>query len=494
VSQASVAPVPQAAPPVAVLLRLLALPVLGFVGFGVALALGLPANRIGLLGVAIAMGTLVLSVVAVDRSRPRQRRNLLLSIFSFSYFVFFVLPIFVFYLGPSGYTPEASPNPIPLTPEVVTRGALAALVGYAMLLAGYALPAGAMMANVVPRMRREWSAETALAVALLMLPMGWAVVLVGEFGLIPERAGSGVLGVIAQAASFGIGLIALCYLRYRSRAALVVLVLVSPPTMAFNFFTSSKILFLVPLVMIAVAHVIVTRRLRAWWIAGFLVIMSLFYPVAEIYREYLFGNRLTAVQVIASPERAFGLLARFTSISEPLEYLQTGLDMTARRLDGVGILSVIVRDAGTRVPFQGGWSIGYVPLAYIPRLLWPGKPKFTIGQWVTDNFGYGPHIRSSTGATWMGELYYNFGWPGIVVGMAFLGVWFRFLQESFLGIDATIPAMLAGIVTILALATGVGGDLLGATNRITFPVAPIVLAHLVVRAITPPPARPPPPM
>jgi hypothetical protein len=157
-------------------------------------------------------------------------------------------------------------------------------------------------------------------------------------------------------------------------------------------------------------------------------------------------------------------------------------------------LSVIVRDAGTRVPFQGGWSLAYIPAAYVPRLLWPGKPKFTTGGWVTANFGYGPHIESSTGATWMGELYFNFGWTGILVGMTLLGVWFRFLQESFLRIDATIPAMLAGVVAVLTLATGVEGTMLGATNTVIFNVAPIMLMHLVVRTITPPPARLPPPL
>jgi len=483
-----------AASSVGLLLRLFSLPLLGFLVFGAGLAVGLPSNRIPMLGVTIVTGVLILAVVAIDRARAPERRNLLLTLFSFSYFVHFVLPVFVTYLGDLGYNPESSVNPIPLTPEGVTRGLLAALTAYAMLVAGYFLPFGPLLAKVVPRMRREWSAETALAVALVMIPAGWVVVLGAQFGLIPERAGSGILGSVAHSASIGIGLIVLCYQRYRSRAALVLLALVIPPTMLFNFFTASKILFLMPLLLIALVQVIVTRRLRWWWVAGFLVLMSLFYPVAEVYRQYLFKNELRAVEVIASPQRAFGLMAKFTTTSDPTDYVTAGVQSTARRLDCVGILSVIVRDAGHRVPFQGGWTIAYIPLTYIPRLLWPGKPKFTTGQWVTDNFGSGPQIRSSTGATWMGELYYNFGWTGLVVGMAILGVWLRLLQESFLGIHATIPAMLAGIITIIALMGGVEGDLLMPTNGVIFGIAPIVIAHLIVRATTGRPARPPPPL
>ena len=90
-----------------------------------------------------------------------------------------------------------------------------------------------------------------------------------------------------------------------------------------------------------------------------------------------------------------------------------------------------------------------------------------------------------------GEFYYNFGWVGLVLGMMTLGVWFRFLQESFLGMHATTPAMFAGVVTIVGTCTGIDGDLIGATNSVVFNVAPIVFAHFLVCAFTPAPARRP---
>ena len=105
-------------------------------------------------------------VIAVDRARPRERRNLLLTIFSFSYCVFFVVPVFVFYIGEIGYIQDVgpTPSPIPLMPEDIARGTLGALLGYVMLLTGTSCRSGrsprrscrACGASGRPRSRSAW--------------------------------------------------------------------------------------------------------------------------------------------------------------------------------------------------------------------------------------------------------------------------------------------------------------------------------------------------
>jgi hypothetical protein len=481
---------PAAISPLGDLLRLLALPVFGFVIFGAGIAAGIPSNRIPMLGVACATGMLVLSPIVLDSVRPPARRHLLLSIFSLSYLLHFVVPVFVSYLGTSGYAPPSLVHLRGIGPEDITWGEFAAFVAYAALLLGYVLPIGRAAARALPRMQREWSHEATLAVALILIPVGWAVYLASQFGLIPERAGSGVLGTIASATTWGIGLLAICQLRYRSKGALALLAVFIPPTMAFNFFTGSKQLFLTPLAMVVTAHVIVTRRLRLWWIVGFVVAMTLLYPVSEIYRGYAYGRRLSAVQVISNPDYILGLMQRFVSTAKFGDYMLEGLVATGSRLDALGITSIIVRDAGTRVPYQYGWSLGYIFISYVPRILWPGKPWTTIGGWVTDHFGSGPMIQSATGPSWIGEFYFNFGWAGVVIGMALLGAWFRWLQEAFLGVDATIPALLAGLLALFALPTGIQGGVIGAINVVPFYIVPVALVHLCVRALS----RPPPPL
>jgi hypothetical protein len=481
---------PAAASPLGDLLRLLALPLVGFLVFGATLAVGIPSNRIGLLGTAIATGMLVLSPIVLDGVRPPRQRHLLLSIFSLSYLFHFVLPVFTAYLGTSGYGPDSFVQLRGVTPEDIAWGEFMAFVAYAMLLAGYALPVGRAVARALPRMEREWSHEATLAVALFMVPLGWAVFFAGQFRLIPRQAGSGVIGTLSYATHFGLALLAICHLRHRSKAALALIGAVIPPTMAFTFFTGSKQLFLMPLAMVATAHIIVKRRLRLWWLLGFLAAITLLYPVSQVYRDYVFGNHLSAVQVMSNPRYVFGLMQRFVGTTKLDDYLGEGLRATGNRLDALAITSVIARDAGERVPFQGGWSIGYVFLSYVPRVIWPGKPATTIGEWVTIHYGSGPFVDSATGPSWVGELYFNFGWAGVVLGMALLGAWFRWLHEAFLGPRAAIPSLFAGVVALFAIAPAIQGGVIGPINGVVYNVAPIVLVHLCVRAFS----RPPPPL
>src|SRR5688572_9112282 len=194
-----------AAPSLGAIAQIVAIPMVGITIF-VATMANVPADRTMLVGCTVATGTLIGLVIAFDRVRPRERRNLLLTIFSFAYTVFFVVPVFVFYIGEIGYIQDVgpTPSPIPILPQDIALGTLAALLGYATLLLGYVIPVGKLASRIVPRMRREWSVEATLGIAMIMIPMGWSVVFASQFRLIPRELGNGVLGIIASGTSFGI--------------------------------------------------------------------------------------------------------------------------------------------------------------------------------------------------------------------------------------------------------------------------------------------------
>jgi hypothetical protein len=104
-------------------------------------------------------------------------------------------------------------------------------------------------------------------------------------------------------------------------------------------------------------------------------------------------------------------------------YLSVWADKTVSRLgdsEPVGSIVGLVAADG----LLHGAGMAYVPMAFIPRILWHDKPMLDRGRYFTAALGMASGedtATSSTGQTSAGELYWNFGWPGVVVGMYLVG-------------------------------------------------------------------------
>lgn len=466
------------------ILPLIALPVVAAVIFAFGLGSGLSGGKAQVLAGGLVLGAVCLIPLLMQRALPIEKRHTLVSLWSLTYFVYFAMPPFTQYLWWS-VPSETRTHLINIETGDILTGQFVALLGILFMLGGYMLPVGQIISASLPRPKVEWPHHTAMAVAIIMIPLGWAVFLAGQFGLIPARAGSGVLGAIASSIYFGISLLTVILLRHKSHAALLALLLIIPPMMAFSFFTGVKRLFLSPLIMIALTYIVMERKIRAsWLIGGFLVIVFL-YPAAQFYRENVQGAlRRRSVDVLSEPGEAIGLVSGFVSGVDFGEYVKSGIQATGLRLDLLGIVSVIVRDTPDRVPYQGGWTIGNIFISFIPRVFWPGKPDITFGRWVTQNY-IGPSM-SSTGSSWVGELFFNFGYAGVIFGMLIVGIYFRMLHTTFFGWGAPIPAVLAAVVILWTTCPAIEMNLIAPFSGLWFALFPIFLAQMAVRTLAPP--------
>jgi hypothetical protein len=74
--------------------------------------------------------------------------------------------------------------------------------------------------------------------------------------------------------------------------------------------------------------------------------------------------------------------------------------------------------------FLGGSSFERLAYALVPRVLWPDKPVVSQGAWFAVYLGFAESEQTTTsvwGITAAGELYWNFGIPGLVLGMLLIG-------------------------------------------------------------------------
>jgi hypothetical protein len=471
--------------PERVRILLILIPFLGVVGVTLAFIFGLGSDDLLMLAIALVTAALAFLPLVLDQGRPPSQRHILLSTFSVLYAIGFVLPVFTIYL-PAVWPVDASSYSFSnLFPKDVIRGQWATVLALVSLFGGYTLPLRRLAAPT-PLFRRDWSLGVTLAIACLIIPFGWAILLSGLFGIYSADWGTGIFAVLGSSYTYGIALLAIATLRYRSRLALVLLVVVVPVTSAFGLFTGSKGAILIGGAMVVLAIIVVQRRIPARWILVGIFASSLVYPVGMFVRDdILVGNTLSPLAALRRPSDTLQRIFHFVSSGRPGDYFLEGLTSTTARFDSLGAASVIIRDTPRVSPFQNGRTLALFFISFVPRAVWPEKPTISIGRFITDVYGSGPDIESDTAPTPIGDFFMNFGYIGIVGGMFLWGTLFRIGHELFVRGRPTTPALFVTVVLLREFGLNFEGNVALVWSLAMMSVMPIVIAHAVVSMLSP---------
>jgi len=461
------------------------MPLLVVFGFVLGLAFELSMSDLVLMGLALITAALAFLPLVLDQGRRPSQRHIILSMFCVFFVLAFVVPVFAIYLGAEWPVDAPSYSHSELYPQDVIRGQLTTILALLSLLAGYAIPVGRGLAAPIPRFRRDWSLESTLTVACLMIPVGWAMMLLGLFGIYKASWGSGVSSVLASSFTYGIALLTIAALRYRSRAALVLLAIVVPMTTVFGLFTGSKTSILISGMMVFLAVIVVRRRISARWILVGLLATTLVYPVGVFVRnDILVGNTRSPLEALRQPTRTLERISDFVASNRAGDYLLEGLMVSAGRVDGLGAASVIIRDTPGVAPFLYGKTLALFFVYFVPRAIWPEKPEIYTGPYITAVYGSGPGIASSTGATQIGDFFMNFGYSGVIGGMIFVGLLLRICQQVLIDGRPTTPALFTAVVILRELVLNFEGNVAAVWTVALTSIVPIVAAHLVVRTLS----------
>ncbi|MEZ5050579.1 MAG: hypothetical protein R2766_13115 [Saprospiraceae bacterium] len=183
-----------------------------------------------------------------------------------------------------------------------------------------------------------------------------------------------------------------------------------------------------------------------------LIIVVLLITVPPLF-TYLGQNRTE----ISGRSDKLTLIIRGVQKSGDLEKGQTIMS----RLSYINQLTHVVRLTREN-GFYNGETLKYFSYAFVPRFLWVAKPTIQQGQWFALETGLALKLKSgkannSINMTVPGELYLNFGWPGVIIGCWLFGLFIAFIWQSIQGNN--FPSWGLQFYLLFGSLAGLGADL-----------------------------------
>ena len=423
-------------------------------------------------------GLFALCSVPILLLRAYNDRFALLGIFMAEYFLLF---------GMQDFLSLFMSTPLSATTDFLTPAEWLILAGGVMALLGYVVAARSVPLAASAHVSSDWPPRTILMAGLAFTvggSMAFAYFHLVAVTVNTNKATTQAFASMGPILTFivmlgqllrplGVLILSYGYARYRTFFwfALILAILVSQ--IVLGFLGDTKSFALQAGALIILTRMLIDNRLpRAWIIAAAAGTVILF-PLFQAYRTEVAGergmNRAQAVQNLGKViDIVLGARDKVTE-GKPGVRSQTFFERASLK----GNVELVVARAGVDTPFQLGHTLIDLPLAFVPRLIWPDKPTVPAGQ-LFNKVVVGGEGDTFISPSHLGELYWNFSWPGAMVGMFLIGS-----LAGFIGAKTSL-AEVKSVTRLLVLLATVDGMCLGFEGSIA--IAYVVLVRSLAAA------------
>jgi hypothetical protein len=176
----------------------------------------------------------------------------------------------------------------------------------------------------------------------------------------------------------------------------------------------------------ALAYYEVKRRLPVKSILVIaLIFVFLIFPLYNTFRR--FDSNLDMTRRV---DRTLDLASTWDSN----QYLDASIFAFLKRISLATSVAAIVSDTGRWVDYCYGETLILTPISIlIPRFVWPDKPNIATGMEFAETFRLKGAMDRQTyiAISMVGDFYWNFSLPGVVVGMWLLGMGYRWYYQRY---------------------------------------------------------------
>jgi hypothetical protein len=215
-----------------------------------------------------------------------------------------------------------------------------------------------------------------------------------------------------------------------SRVAFLVILLVGTTGLFFGNLASDSKTYIMFSFLPLFWFFLIRKRLRVW-VPALTMALGLFYlatvaPVIQTARMRPADEGTTTREHLIE---TFDNWRKETPAEISQSFLGDQMDQFLNRQFDAVAVGFLVGEVD-RSGFMFGETMKYAGYAFIPRIIWPDKPTVTRGAWFSTYLGlFDTEAEATTaiGMTAVGELYWNFGIIGVLVGMFAIGCGLGFL-------------------------------------------------------------------
>jgi hypothetical protein len=182
---------------------------------------------------------------------------------------------------------------------------------------------------------------------------------------------------------------------------------------------SKELAFRVP-AMALMSGFLINGRVEYRYLLLLVATFVITYGIFSVYRHHVIHLRdTTPLEAVQSLHKTAAVIERYVQLDR--QFLVSGALAALERVDVRKYVVVVVQRVGTLVPRQNGYTLKLFFYSFIPRILWPTKPEISVGKLFNREFGLSKSEDTYIPPTQIGELYWNYGTPGVLGGMAIIG-------------------------------------------------------------------------
>jgi len=306
----------------------------------------------------------------------------------------------------------------------------AGLLGAVTLVAG-SCGLGRVLARV-PCIRREIDIDRSLPLLVVASTLGFAMRLLTRLGINVEVRM--IFVAVQDIGWLALAGIMLAWLRDRARwwhKAYFIAVTLGIAALGLATGALAEIAF--PMASLVFLHCWERGRLPLGSILAGALILAPFQVSKHAFRETLRSSSAPAAELASLQSR----LTNFVSIT--IDMIREGrleaddvVNANEGRIDMLSTMAIVVSATPEQVPYWGGYTYADLFWHLIPRVLVPDKPAPGMGQEFPRRYGLikWDDTETSYNLSQTVELYINFGWLGIGVGMFLIGILYAILEHT----------------------------------------------------------------